>query len=159
MALAGVPRPRDQTREAGKFITGSRLATFKNADTPGQFLTTARAKLAEIAIDGEPQLPLHIEGERSGEPKRRVLRITDQSGTHRSIYGYSLLVTGLTADHSLRLQESGLGGRTPNEVWLFRVDAGDDKTIVLGCWRDKWRRRGAELSSSGGLSLLTVAPA
>lgn len=85
----------------------ARVVTFKNADTPEQFLTTARGKLAELGVTGEPQLPIHLEGERAGEPKRRVVRIKGAA-----IVGYSLLVTELSAADSLALQERGLGGRT-----------------------------------------------
>ncbi len=85
----------------------ARLVTFKNADTPEEFLTTARAKLAEAGIAGEPQLPIHLEGPRAGEPKRRVIRIKDAT-----IYGHALIVAELSAADSLKLQERGLGGRT-----------------------------------------------
>ncbi len=85
----------------------ARLVTFKNADTPEQFLTTARAKLAELGVAGEPQLPIHLDGDRAGEPKRRVVRVKGVT-----IPGYSLIVAELSAADSLTLQQSGLGGRT-----------------------------------------------
>ncbi len=85
----------------------ARIVTFKNADTPEQFLTTARVKLAELGVAGEPSLPIHLEGERAGEPKRRVVRVKGVV-----IVGYSLLVSKLTAADSVMLQERGLGGRT-----------------------------------------------
>ena len=46
----------------------SRLVTFKNAETPEHFLQTAREKLAELEVVGEPQLPIHLDGERAGVP-------------------------------------------------------------------------------------------
>jgi CRISPR-associated protein Cas6 len=85
----------------------SRIVTFKNAETPEQFLKTAREKLSELEVSGEPSLPLHLQGERAGEVKRRIVRIRGVS-----IIGYSLLVSELSAEDSLRLQEHGLGGRT-----------------------------------------------
>jgi len=85
----------------------ARIVTFKNADTPEQFLITARAKLSEMGVTGEPQLPIHLEGDRAGEPKRRVVRIKGVA-----IVGYSLIVAELSAADSLTLQERGLGGRT-----------------------------------------------
>jgi CRISPR-associated protein Cas6 len=85
----------------------ARIVTFKNADTPDQFLSTARMKLAELGVTGEPQLPIHLDGERAGEPKRRMIRIKGAA-----IVGYSLLVAELSAADSLTLQERGLGGRT-----------------------------------------------
>jgi CRISPR-associated protein Cas6 len=100
----GVPSVR--TLAAAPAVV-ARLVTFKNADTPEQFLTTARAKLTELGITGEPSLPIHLDGDRAGEPKRRVTRIKGAA-----IVGYSLLVGELTAADSLTLQERGLGGRT-----------------------------------------------
>lgn len=85
----------------------ARMVTFKNAENPEDFLATARAKLAELGVTGEPQLPIHLEGERAGEPKRRVVRVKGQA-----IVGYSLIVCELSAGDSLKLQEEGLGGRT-----------------------------------------------
>lgn len=85
----------------------ARLVTFKHADTPDRFLDTARAKLAELGVSGDPRLPIHLDGERAGEPKRRVVRIRGSA-----IVGYSLLVTAVSAADSLALQERGLGGRT-----------------------------------------------
>jgi len=92
----------------------ARLVTFKNAETPESFLATARLKLAELGASGEPQLPIHMEGERAGEPKRRVVRIKGVS-----IVGYSLIVAELTAEDSLKLQEHGLGGRTQMGCGFF----------------------------------------
>lgn len=85
----------------------ARVVTFKNAVEPEQVLATARAKLAEQGIAGVPQLPIQLDGNRMGEPQRKVVRVKGAA-----IVGYSLLVTELTADHSLALQEYGLGGRT-----------------------------------------------
>ena len=64
-------------------------------------------KLAELGVSGEPQLPIHIEGNRAGEPKRRVVRVKGVI-----IVGYALIMAELTAGDSLTLQERGLGGRT-----------------------------------------------
>ena len=85
----------------------ARLVTFKNAKTPDRFLTTARAKLAELGVAGQPRLPIHLEGDRAGLPKRRVVRVGGVA-----IPGYSLIVAELSPADSLTLQESGLGGRT-----------------------------------------------
>jgi CRISPR-associated protein Cas6 len=100
----GVPAIRTLASAPGLF---ARLVTFKNADAPDQFLATARAKLTELGVTGEPQLPIHLHGDRAGEPKRRVVRVKGMA-----IYGYALLVTELSAADSIRLQEAGLGGRT-----------------------------------------------
>lgn len=85
----------------------ARLVTFKNADTLEAFLATARTKLAELGVSGEPQVPIHAAGSRAGEPTRRVVRIRGAAVT-----GYALIVAGLSAPDSVTLQEAGLGGRT-----------------------------------------------
>lgn len=84
----------------------ARTVTFKNSVEPEQFLTVARRKLDVLNIAGEPGIPLIREGERVGQPRRKILRIKG-----RCIVGYELQVEGLTADESLILQEKGLGGR------------------------------------------------
>jgi CRISPR-associated protein Cas6 len=84
----------------------ARMVTFKNSTEPEKFLAVARRKLEELGIAGEPGIPLIREGERTGEPRRKVLRIKG-----RRIVGYALQVEALTAEESLLLQEKGLGGR------------------------------------------------
>jgi CRISPR-associated protein Cas6 len=85
----------------------SRLVTFKHGEDPETFLATANAKLKELEIKGEPGVPVIESGPRKGEARRRVLRLKGQR-----IVGYALVVSGLDADESIRLQERGLGGRT-----------------------------------------------
>ena len=85
----------------------ARLVTFKHADGQDQFLTTARRKLAELEVGGEPAIPVVAAGPRAGECRRRVVRLKG-----RTIIGYALEVSGLSAGDSLKLQESGLGGRS-----------------------------------------------
>jgi CRISPR-associated protein Cas6 len=83
------------------------LVTFKHGEEPDAFLATARAKLGEIGVAGEPAVRAFESGPRSGEPRRRVIRLKG-----RAIVGYALVVSGLTTEGSIRLQERGLGGRT-----------------------------------------------
>ena len=85
----------------------ARIVTFKHGEEPEAFLKTAKAKLSELGITAEPSIPLIESGPRAGEARRRVVRLKGQA-----IVGYALLVTELTADDSVRLQEQGLGGRT-----------------------------------------------
>jgi len=83
--------------------------------TPDTFLEIARKKLTEMGVTGEPQLPIHLEGEYAGQPLRRVVRVPkgkDGADGLASIVGYSLIVAELSAADSLTLQEKGLGGRT-----------------------------------------------
>lgn len=85
----------------------ARVVTFKNAVDPIGFLAAARLKLASVGVGGEPGLPVAEDGPRAGEPLRRVVRVKG-----RAVVGYALVVAGLSAVDSLRLQEEGLGGRT-----------------------------------------------
>jgi CRISPR-associated endonuclease/helicase Cas3 len=82
--------------------------------TPEAFLASARRKLQDLDIQGEPGIQLARAGARAGQPRRRVIRVKDQ--TH---VGYAMLVQGLTADESLRLQHEGLGGRRLMGCGLF----------------------------------------
>lgn len=82
--------------------------------TPGTFLEAARRQLAEINVRGEASIPLRASGLRAGEPYRRVLEIKG-----RKAVGYALLVEGLTAEESILLQQSGLGGRRLMGCGLF----------------------------------------
>ncbi len=81
----------------------SRLVTIKGALERDTFDVGVRRQLAEIGIAAEPILDAEPE---SGGPARRVMRIKG-----RRVVGFSLQVVGLTAEESLHLQESGLGGR------------------------------------------------
>ena len=83
------------------------LVTFKHGEEPEAFLKTAREKLTALAIEGKPELRVFPGGPRAGEPRRRIIRLKEQM-----IVGYSMVVSELTADESIRLQEQGLGGRT-----------------------------------------------
>lgn len=70
--------------------------------TPEQFLDRVKKKLTDLGIQGIPSLPVNHEG----QPRRGVLRIHG-----KNIVGYSVLVEGLSAEESIKLQEEGLGGR------------------------------------------------
>ena len=78
------------------------------------FLEAARKQLGDKNIKGEPSIPLAQSGPHAGEPRRRVLRMKDQS-----LVGYSLLVEGLTAEESIVLQEEGIGGKRRMGCGLF----------------------------------------
>lgn len=104
----------------------ARVVTFKTAVRErieaSRFLATARAKLALLGVDGEPAIPLIVDGPRAGEPRRRVVRVKG-----KAIVGYALTVSGLSAADSLTLQAMGLGGRTRMGCGFFlpvRPEAG-----------------------------------
>ena len=90
------------------------LVTFKHGEEPVAFLATARTKLTELDVAGEAAVRAFESGPRSGEPRRRVIRLKGQA-----IVGYALVVSGLTAEESIRLQERGLGGRTKMGCGFF----------------------------------------
>jgi len=73
---------------------------------PGAFLDAVRRELARREIGGQADLPLRESGPRAGQAGRHVLRIHG-----RTIVGFSVMVQGLTAEESVRLQEEGIGGR------------------------------------------------
>jgi len=77
-------------------------------DAIRQKLTGTREHLYELGLSADVQaaIPLRRTGPRTGEPVRRVVRIKD-----RTIVGFALLVSRLTAEESLLLQERGIGGR------------------------------------------------
>ncbi len=84
------------------------FVTFKNSVEPGRFLEVAKEKLADLGIkEAGVGIPLVQKGKSAGEPRRRVIRVKGAT-----IVGFPLIVEGLTADESIRLQEQGLGGRT-----------------------------------------------
>jgi hypothetical protein len=85
----------------------ARAEAAKHTGDPARFLATARAKLAELGVEGEPTVPLVMTGPRAGQLQRRVIRVKGNA-----LVGYALKVSGLSAEHSIKLQELGLGGRT-----------------------------------------------
>jgi CRISPR-associated protein Cas6 len=73
----------------------------------GPFLDAVREQSEALGVGGEWSVPVKASGPRAGEPVRRVVRVKG-----RAMVGFGVLVEGLTADGSIRLQEHGLGGRT-----------------------------------------------
>ncbi|MGI8548737.1 MAG: type I-MYXAN CRISPR-associated protein Cas6/Cmx6 [Gemmatimonadaceae bacterium] len=99
----------------------SRLVLIKIAHTgerggvtPDSFLAAARKQLVALSVAAEPAIPLVSSGLHAGEPQRRIVRVKEQ--THA---GYAMVVEGLTADESIRLQEAGIGGRRLIGCGLF----------------------------------------
>jgi CRISPR-associated protein Cas6 len=87
----------------------ARLVTIQTKDratTAPAFLDAARRQLAQLGIQGEAGIPFVTAGPHTGQPRRLVVRVKG-----KRVIGYSLQVTGLTAEESIRLQEHGLGGK------------------------------------------------
>lgn len=79
-------------------------------------IVTTRNGHDETRFDAEIQRQLDVLGIHSKvtRGKRRALTIKD-----KTIVGHSLLITELTAEESIRLQEHGLGGRRKMGCGLF----------------------------------------
>ena len=103
----------------------SRMVTIKGFEQPEAFLESARRRLTgtrtgapyhEMSLSPEIKvaIPPRRGGPHAGEPTRRVLRIKD-----KTVVGFALIVSGLTADESLILQEEGLGGRRHMGCGIF----------------------------------------
>ncbi len=73
----------------------ARMATIKGSMEPGVFLEAAGRQLSEAGIVANLQVC-----------ERRTLRVKD-----KQVVGFEVMATGLSAEDSLKLQETGLGGR------------------------------------------------
>jgi CRISPR-associated protein Cas6 len=82
--------------------------------TPETFLASAQKKLDELQIHAQASLQLNQTGPHKDQPRRRILQVKN----HKHV-GYAMLVQGLTAEESIRLQEIGLGGRRLMGCGLF----------------------------------------
>lgn len=92
-------------------VLACRVATVKLAaggvpDAAG-CVASWRRSLERLGIAGEVGIPPHRGGDWVGQPVRRVVRVKG-----KAIVGYAVVVSGLSAEDSVRLQELGLGGRT-----------------------------------------------
>jgi CRISPR-associated protein Cas6 len=83
-------------------VLRARLVIIKGFTEPEAFRAAAQRQLAELGIQGRARLTCDDDG----RPCRRVLRVHD-----RKVVGFGLTVSDLSSEHSLRLQEVGLGGR------------------------------------------------
>jgi len=96
----------------------ARSVTFKNSTQAEPFLMRAQAELARLGIRGQPQVPPHTTPQGRVEPRRHVLRVKQTR-----IVCFSLRVEGLSPEDSLRLQETGLGGRRHMGAGVFLPEA------------------------------------
>ena len=92
----------------------SHLVTIKGFEEPVPFLDAVQRQLDALNVAGRPTVPLRTSGPHEGEPTRRVLRIKD-----KTVVGFALLVSELTAEESLTLQEKGIGGRRHMGCGIF----------------------------------------
>jgi CRISPR-associated protein Cas6 len=113
--VVGIPSPRMLRPAPG---LRSRMVVIKGFLEADPFLEACRRQLAAIGVEGEASIPVRLlpqpleqnDKNRMDEKRtpfiRRTLRIHD-----KTIVGYALHVSGLSSEHSIRLQEAGLGGR------------------------------------------------
>jgi CRISPR-associated protein Cas6 len=80
----------------------SRLVTIKKFQEPEPFEEAARRQLGNLGIQGNLFIPLNEQG----EPSRKALKIKSYS-----VVGFSVIVTDLSDEDSLKLQMFGLGGK------------------------------------------------
>jgi CRISPR-associated protein Cas6 len=73
------------------------MVTIKGFFDPVPFQTALRRQLDQLNISDQIQVTLG---------RRRTLRIKD-----KEVVGHEVLLEGLTAEESLAVQETGLGGR------------------------------------------------
>jgi CRISPR-associated endonuclease/helicase Cas3 len=86
----------------------SRLVTIKGYTEPASFLEAANRQLQALEIKANIGIPADEEG----EPKRLTLKINkpDQKRSY-TIVGFSVVVSDLTEEDSIKLQVHGLGGK------------------------------------------------
>ena len=86
------------------------IVTTKNGKDEARFDAEIQRQLDALAIKGKP-----------ARGPRRIMTIKD-----KKVVGYSLLVSELTAEESIRLQEQGLGGRRKMGCGVFVARGKDD---------------------------------
>jgi CRISPR-associated protein Cas6 len=87
-------RPVDKLR--------SRIVTIKKFQEPESFKEAAQRQLDALGVRGDLILPLN----KAGEPSRKAIKIKTYS-----VVGFSLIVTDLNEEDSVKLQQYGLGGK------------------------------------------------
>lgn len=80
----------------------SRIVTIKGFQEPEPFLAAAQRQLDTLQIQGNLAIPLNKEG----ETNRKAIKIKTYS-----VVGFSLEITDLNDEDSIRLQALGLGGK------------------------------------------------
>ena len=100
MVHVGVPQTTLLTPATALY---AHRVTTRNGQDEERFDNEIRHQLETLGIHGK-----------ASRGKRRVFRIKD-----KTVVGHSLLVSELTAEESIRLQEAGLGGRRKMGCGVF----------------------------------------
>jgi CRISPR-associated protein Cas6 len=100
----------------------SRLVVIKGFMEPSQFMDAVRRQLKELSVSGTPALvPLSHASNRGSNAEAPVIRRTIRI-CGKEIVGFAVMVEGLSAEDSIRLQEKGLGGRRRFGCGIFVPD-------------------------------------
>jgi CRISPR-associated protein Cas6 len=97
--------PELQTLKPVNFLS-ARLVTIKGYTEPAPFLAAAHRQLQALNINANIGIPANDKG----EPKRLTLKITKPKRSY-TVVGFSVAVSDLTPDDSIKLQVHGLGGK------------------------------------------------
>ncbi|MGQ4648916.1 type I-MYXAN CRISPR-associated protein Cas6/Cmx6 [Lyngbya aestuarii] len=84
----------------------SRLVIIRRFQEPQSFLEAAKRQLERLGIKGTIALTTRA----NGQPQCRQLTITNKTGRF-ALRGFGLLVTDLSAQDSITLQQHGIGGK------------------------------------------------
>ena len=99
----------------------SRLVTIGHHIDPDEFLSSANRQLTAMGLPSNAEFLPSPDPSRAGQPSRGIVRVKG-----RRIVGYPIVVVGLSADDSIRLQELGLGSRRRMGCGVFVRKGGSD---------------------------------
>lgn len=103
----------------------SRLVTIKGYTEPMSFLQAANRQLESLEIHAN----LGILANHQGEPKRLTLKINKPIPKRSyTIVGFTVVVSDLTEEDSIKLQVSGLGGKRRLGCGVFYPNVPNKKT-------------------------------
>jgi CRISPR-associated protein Cas6 len=86
----------------------ARLVTIKGYTEPSSFLEAVQRQLEALEIKANIGIPAN----KNGEPKRLTMKINKaQAKRSYTIIGFSVVVSDLTSEDSIKLQIEGLGGK------------------------------------------------
>ena len=101
----------------------ARMVTIKGFREPEEFLKAVRRQLDQLNIAGQVVIPQSTSGPRQGQLIRRILTVKD-----KKVVGFAIIISELTDEESLILQEKGLGGRRHMGCGLFLPYKGKEST-------------------------------
>lgn len=103
----GIPRPFLLKPASSLY---SRLVAIKGFTEVEPFKEAVQRQLSKMGIPAQVIMP----ADSQGKPSRKVLKVKD-----KTIVGFSVLIEGLSAEDSIKLQVLGLGGRRKMGAGVF----------------------------------------